>query len=130
MTRNDIEKALEFCNNNSSCDGCPYEIEDIRNCSDTLKLDARACIIKQKQEIAQLKAENARLAGKLEQVLLAIDTVKEMNAMCDFDEQRKEAVKEFAKKLKEKTGTSFDYYKRFQKVVLAEQIDELLKEYE
>ena len=40
------------------------------------------------------------------------------------------AVKEFAEKLKEKTGTSFDYYKHFQKVVLSEQIDELLKEYE
>jgi hypothetical protein len=40
------------------------------------------------------------------------------------------AVKEFAEKLKEKTGTSFDYYEHFQKVVLSEQIDELLKEYE
>ena len=47
-----------------------------------------------------------------------------------IQEIKNEAVKEFADKLKEKTGTSFDYYKHFQKVVLSEQIDELLKEYE
>ncbi len=48
----------------------------------------------------ELKAENERLTEKLKQVLLSIDTVKEMNAMCNIDEQRKQAVKEFAEKIK------------------------------
>ena len=38
----------------------------------------------QEREIMQLKAENARLTGRLGQVLLAVDTVKEMNAMCNI----------------------------------------------
>ena len=56
----------------------------------------------QEREIMQLKAENARLTERLGQVLLAVDTVKEMNAMCDIDDQRKQAVKEFSEKLKGK----------------------------
>lgn len=55
----------------------------------------------QEREIAQQKDENIRLRGKLAQVLLAVDTVKEMNAMCDIDDQRKQAVKEFAGKIKD-----------------------------
>lgn len=47
-----------------------------------------------------LKAENKRLSAKLGQILLSIDTVKEMNAMCNINEHRKQAVKGFAEKLK------------------------------
>ena len=61
----------------------------------------------QEREIMQLKAENARLTGRLGQVLLAVDTVKEMNAMCDIDDQRKQAVKEFADKIKAKLNAIF-----------------------
>lgn len=50
-------------------------------------------------EIAELKAENERLTEKLRQVLLSIDTVKEMNTMCNIDEQRKQAVKRTAKNI-------------------------------
>lgn len=42
-----------------------------------------------------LAAENAKLSLKLRQVLLSIDTVKEMNDMCNIDEQRKQAVHDF-----------------------------------
>lgn len=49
----------------------------------------------------ELKAENERLTERLKQVLLSIDTVKEMKAMCDIDDQRKQAVKEFAGKIKD-----------------------------
>ena len=42
------------------------------------------------KEIDGLRAENARLTEKLKQVLLAVDTVKEMSAMCDIDEQNAE----------------------------------------
>ena len=55
-------------------------------------------------EIAELKAENERLTEKLRQVLLSIDTVKEMNTMCNIDEQIKQAVKEFAERLKIETN--------------------------
>ena len=61
----------------------------------------------QEREIMQLKAENARLTGRLGQVLLAVDTVKEMNAMCDIDDQRKQAIKEFADKIKAKLNAIF-----------------------
>ena len=61
----------------------------------------------QERELMQLKAENARLTGRLGQVLLTIDTVKEMNAMCDIDDQRKQAVKEFAGKIKAKLNVIF-----------------------
>ena len=54
-----------------------------------------------KAENERLKDENARLTGRLGQVLLAVDTVKEMNAMCDIDDQRKQAVKEFADEIKD-----------------------------
>lgn len=77
-------------------------------------------------EIERLKAENARLTGRLGQVLLAVDTVKEMNAMCDIDDQRKQAVKEFADKIKAKSYVN-NYCRE---VVEIDKIDELLKEYE
>lgn len=50
--------------------------------------------------IEEREAENERLTERLKQVLLSIDTVKEMNAMCNIDEQRKQAVKEFAERIK------------------------------
>ena len=50
----------------------------------------------------RLEAQNERLTERLKQVLLSIDTVKEMNAMCNIDEQKKQAVKEFAEKVKGK----------------------------
>lgn len=56
----------------------------------------------------RLEAENERLTEKLKQVLLSIDTVKEMNAMCNIDEQKKQAVKEFAEKLKNKLCDFFN----------------------
>ena len=72
----DIKKVLALCVD-SICDDCPYA--DTKDCYNQIKLDARDLIIKQENEIAQLKADNARLTTKLGQVLLSIDTVKEMN---------------------------------------------------
>lgn len=85
------------------------------------------------KEIEKLKAENLRLSEKLTQVLLSIDTVKEMNAMCDIEDHRKQAVKEFAEKLKKKVHNyypSIDSYCTSRHVILVKDIDELLKEYE
>ena len=85
-------------------------------------------------EIEQLKAKNWRLTKKLRQVLLSIDTVKEMNTMCDIDEQRKQAVKEFAEKLKDLLCTVYGKHGAPLGDLTAEdiacEIDELLKEYE
>lgn len=80
----------------------------------------------------RLEAENERLTERLKQVLLSIDTVKEMNAMCNIDEQRKQAVKEFAEKLKMKAFDKdmFNDWAGATYVVLVREIDELLKEYE
>lgn len=86
-----------------------------------------------RHQLADIEAENKRLSEKLGQILLSIDTVKEMNAMCNIDEQRKQAVKEFAEKLKKKVHNyypSIDSYCMSRHVILVKDIDELLKEYE
>lgn len=82
-----------------------------------------------------LQAENERLTERLKQILLSIDTVKEMNAMCNIDEQRKQAAKEFASKLKDKAidflySATIDGHPGFDIHIseLCHMIDELLKE--
>lgn len=83
------------------------------------------------KEIKRLKAENKRLSGKLGQILLSIDTVKEMNAMCNIDEQRKQAVKEFAEKVKKCSYCDNVFMDgKWHRYVFVDDIDKLLKEYE
>lgn len=67
--------------------------------------------------------------------MLSIDTVKEMNAMCNIDEQRKQAVKEFADKLqKELPCRDYTFNGNTYSMILTSSmkygIDKLLKEYE
>ena len=84
-----------------------------------------------KDRIAELESENKRLSTKIGKILLSIDTVKEMNAMCNIDEQRKQAVKEFAEKLRKRiadTMYSREGYVDYDDTM--EVIDETLKEYE
>nr|DAI85888.1 MAG TPA: HEAT SHOCK COGNATE 71 KDA-PROTEIN COMPLEX, APOPTOSIS, PROTEIN FOLDING.9A [Caudoviricetes sp.] len=77
----------------------------------------------------RLEAENERLSEKLGQILLSIDTVKEMNAMCNIDEQRKQAVKEFAEWIKDNiTDIPFCNQKAYN--VFCDMVNEKLKEYE
>lgn len=99
MMIDDIKKVLALCVD-AICDDCPYA--DTKDCYNQIKLDARELIIKQENEIEKLKAENIRLTTKLGQVLLSIDTVKEMNTMCSIDEQRKQAKIDVLNELKEK----------------------------
>ena len=122
MNKDEIKKALKFCADINDCDNCPYDV--VRSCSDRLKLDARELITEQEKEIE-------RLTEKLKQVLLAVDTVKEMNAMYNIDEQRKRAVQEFAEKLKKYSYTDNCFTDgKWHRYVLVSDIDELLKEYE
>jgi len=54
-----------------------------------------------------------------------------MNAMCNIDEQRKHAVKDFAEKLKKYSYTDNCFTDgKWHRYVLVSDIDELLKEYE
>lgn len=99
MTKYDIKKVLALCVD-SICDDCPYA--DTKDCYNQIKLDARELIIKQENEIENLKAENIRLTTKLGQVLLSIDTVKEMNTMCNIAAQVKQAKIDVLNELKEK----------------------------
>lgn len=83
------------------------------------------------KEIERLEAENKRLAAKLGQILLSIDTVKEMNAMCNIDEQRKQAVKEFAEKVKKCSYCDNVFMDgKWRRYVFVDDIDKLLREYE
>ncbi len=57
MTKEDIKKALEFCDRDDYffCGGCAYD--NVRNCTDKLKIDALNLIIEQEKEIERLKEE-------------------------------------------------------------------------
>lgn len=128
MNRDNIKKVLALCVD-SICDDCPYA--DTKDCYNQIKLDARDLIIEQENEIAQLKADNARLTTKLGQVLLSIDTVKEMNTMCSIDEQRKQAKIDVLNELKKYSYCDNDFIDgKWHRYVLVSDIDELLKEYE
>ena len=157
MNKDDIKKALECCSNSrvSSCNNCPYNNNGEFSCCDgEMCKDALNLITEQEEEIERLKDEDTRLTEKLKQVLLAVDTVKEMTAMCNIDKQNAEierlkaenceltkklearltcdfvktaqthAVQDFAEKIKEKYSLYDDRH------ILYRIIDELLKEYE
>ena len=80
----------------------------------------------QQQEIERLKAENVRLTTKLGQVLLSIDTVKEMNAMCNIEEQVKQAKIDVLNRLKSLSIYDDNYLDGY---VFIDDIDKLLEEY-
>ena len=104
MTTEELKRAFDICLDTHGCTDCPLLALEQQNgcdCRHNLFVSAIDLATEQEREIAQLKDENIRLRGKLAQVLLAVDTVKEMNAMCDIDDQRKQAVKEFAGKIKD-----------------------------
>lgn len=126
MMIDDIKKVLALCAN-SFCDHCPYD--DIQDCYKKIKLDARELIIKQENEIEKLKAENIRLTTKLGQVLLSIDTVKEMNTMCNIAAQVKQAkidvLNELKKKMFEREYMGVKYKER---IFYESEINEMIAE--
>ena len=128
MNRDNIKKVLILCVD-SICDDCPYA--DTKDCYNQIKLDARELIIEQENEIEKLKAENVRLTTKLGQVLLSIDTVKEMNTMCNIDEQVKQAKIDVLAELKCRYGlyylSAFGVKERMLADILNPMIEELKK---
>lgn len=101
MNTEEIKKAIMSCAGiDSLCDECPYN--SVNDCDIALRIDARNLITEQEQEIEKLKNENVRLTAKLGQVLLSIDTVKEMNTMCNIAAQVNQAKIDAFNKLKEK----------------------------
>ena len=116
-----------------SADETNLDVEICNNC----EMQHANKLFERDKEIERLKAENKRLSGKLGQILLSIDTVKEMNAMCNIYEQRKQAVKEFAEKVKTRLEEKeqfyiciYDWDGHSAVVDCANEVDELLKEYE
>ena len=134
----EIKRSLECCaavGSETSCSDCSY----CYRCRDLCK-DALNIITEQEKEIERVKAENTQLTTRLGQVLLAVDTVKEMNAMCNIDDKIKQAVKAFAEKLKDyindKVVEEFNdmaadvIYLTIDIDEFEDYVDELLKEYE
>lgn len=77
--------------------------------------------------IKSLEAENKQLTEQLQRMLLSIDAAKEMNAMCNIDEQRKQAVEEFAEWIKDNiTNVPFCNQKAYN--VFCDMVNEKLKE--
>lgn len=149
-----IKKSLAVCVG-ASCDGCAYH--DNLTCIDTLKTDARKCIIKQEKEIEKLKAkfkqlktnseilargvrdlnhENYKLTEKIKQA--HEQRVKEINQLkteCTLlDDELRIARQEtinVLNKLKSKCHNyypSIDHYCCSVKAVNLSDIDELIKE--
>lgn len=104
MTKEDIKKALEFCDRDDYffCGGCAYD--NVRNCTDKLKIDALNLIIEQEKEIERLKDEKKQaqidvLNELKERIEIAIDTYFNLDgggyylaedALDDIDELIKE----------------------------------------
>ena len=82
------------------------------------------------EQVVYAENEVERLRTELQQVLLAVDTVKEMNTMATIDEHKKQAVKEFAEKMKKQIANTMycrDGYVDYDDTM--DVIDELLKEF-
>lgn len=130
MNKDDIKKTLEFCADAFPCEGCAYH--DDLMCTDKLKTDALNVIIEQEQEIEKWKNDYAKLQEEFANYQIASD--KEIMA------QKKQAVKEFAEKLKDYINDKiieefFDMavgikYFTIDIDEFEERVDELLKEYE
>ena len=130
MNKDKIKKALEFCADAFPCEGCAYH--DDLMCTDKLKTDALNVIIEQEQEIEKWKNDYAKLQEQFAKYQTASD--KEIMA------QKKQAVKEFAEKLKDYINDKiieefFDMAVGIKYFTIGidefeEHVDELLEEYE
>ena len=141
MNKNEIKKALKFCADINDCDNCPYDV--VRSCSDRLKLDARELIAEQEKEIERLKDDYAKLQELFAQYQMASDKEIiaqkkeaekrfENNMKAVLEIEKKQAVKDFAEKIKSKLFAIFGktMCSDLDTEDITDIIDELLKEYE
>lgn len=118
MTDNDIIKALECCGIKTDCKGCyfdTHESEDI--CAREIVKNAFDLINHQKEEIEFLRKTIGENTKK------ALDVTLE-----EIEKSRVEAIKEFAKRLKEKSYKTIRNYGLTKDVVEVCDIDNLVKE--
>lgn len=126
MTKDDIKKALEICNDiYAPCNGCPYEI--CTNCDNTLHTDALNVIIEQEKEIERLRTTlgqcNTELNSALESLKSQCREIGELKAGV------KQAQIDVLNKLKKRAMTSYvldDFI--LGSVVFSKDIDELIEE--
>lgn len=123
MTKEQVKKALECCTSRENkCSKCPYQ-RPFGCMKMGMIQDALRLINEQEAVIERLKAYNDKLSqgiyyGNGEHLCNSLNQVK------------KQAVKEFAEKLKQKYAQSCSEYYPELIMLTSEQLDGLLKEYE
>lgn len=106
MNKDEIKKALEYCQDSGHCRKCPYYPKS--RCNDMLCKDAHELITEQEKEIERLKAEN------------------EKRLTCDFVKTaQKQAKIDVLNKAKKKRAYSFILGQRF---LVERDIDEMIEE--
>lgn len=153
MNKDDIKKALECCSNPSfnSCKNCPYNNNGEFSCCDgEMCKDALNLITEQEKKIERLKDENKENCWKCIEAkrVTEEDYAKLQEQFANYQiasdkeimAQKKQAVKEFAEKLKDYINDKiieefFDMavgikYFTIDIDEFEEHVDELLKEYE
>lgn len=153
MNIDDIKKALECCSNPrlSSCNNCPYNNNGEFSCRDgEMCKDALNLITEQEKKIERLKDENKENCWKCIEAkrVTEEDYAKLQEEFANYQiasdkeimAQKKQAVKEFAEKLKDYINDKiieefFDMavgikYFTIDIDEFEEHVDELLKEYE
>lgn len=121
MKDKDITKALECCTDESyeNCNECPYSIDNV-SCERMKLLEDSLDLINRQQ------AENERLQKKVEE----LSEVLSESIRIRYKEAKSEAVKEFTKRLKEKSFKTIRNYGLTKDVVEVCDIDNLVKEME
>ena len=139
MTDSDIINALECCAKFAQCTGCGYYKERDRCCVDAVMEDAVAMLKRQQAEIERLKEENAKLDAEVdkqyEQARADIlGNMADGGTSCHWciAEHKKNAVKNFAAKLKAKAYKAENEWSHGEHpmVVELDDIDDVLEEME
>ena len=116
MNKDEIKKGLKYCTRLKGFEGCrkcPYF--STHRCNDTLCKDALNLITKQEKKIGRLKN---------------LSKLFENNMKWVIEDQKKQAVKEFAEKVKEKALSHCRTINCYECKFIETTIDDILEEYE
>lgn len=129
MTKDDIKKALEICNDiNLNCNDCPYDA--VGNCNDTLCADALKLIIEQEKEIERLKAKCKELSNE------KCNAQDELDCYCDempnkIKRAKIDMLNELKEKIVEHMGNREYMGVKYKQGIFSESdIDEIIEEIE